>query len=274
MPNFKTSDGLTLHFRDDGEGVPVLCLSGLTRNSNDFGYITGKLPGVRLIRLDYRGRGRSDWAQDYRTYNVLRESQDAFELMDHLGIEAFAILGTSRGGLNAMTMGAVNMSRILGVAFNDIGPDLDAPGLKVIMDYIGRGPIWKTLEEATRARPNVMAGFANVPEDRWRNEVENLYHQTPDGLVINYDPKLRDAVIEASEIAPPDLWPFFSAFSHVPVALIRGANSDLLSAETFEKMQAALPEAVAVTVADRGHIPFLDEPESLDALNRWIEMLT
>ncbi|WP_370227410.1 alpha/beta fold hydrolase [Cognatishimia sp.] len=274
MANFQTSDGVTLFYTDDAtNAVPVLCLSGLTRNSTDFSYIDGLLPDARLIKMDYRGRGKSDWVADFTTYSVAREAQDALELMDHLGIEKFAILGTSRGGLIAMTLGAMCMDRILGVAMNDIGPELDAQGLAAIMVFLGRAPVWKTYAEAAAARSGVMAGFANVPDSRWREEVEKQHHQTPQGLINTYDPKLRDAVEASSLQAIPDLWPFFTAFAHVPVALIRGANSDLLSTESFARMQRELPDALAVTVADRGHIPFLDEPEALATLRAWIARL-
>lgn len=274
MANFQTSDGVTLFYTDDAtDAVPVLCLSGLTRNSTDFSYIDGLLPDARLIKMDYRGRGKSDWVADFTTYSVAREAQDALELMDHLGIEKFAILGTSRGGLIAMTLGAMCMDRILGVAMNDIGPELDAQGLAAIMVFLGRAPVWKTYAEAAAARSGVMAGFANVPDSRWREEVEKQHHQTPQGLINTYDPKLRDAVEASSLQAIPDLWPFFTAFAHVPVALIRGANSDLLSTESFARMQRELPDALAVTVADRGHIPFLDEPEALATLRAWIARL-
>lgn len=273
MPNFKTSDGLTLYYTDQGEGVPILCLSGLTRNSNDFSYIDGNLPGTRLIKMDYRGRGRSDWATDYTTYSIPRESMDALELVDHLQIDRFAILGSSRGGLCAMTIGVIAMHRLIGVAFNDIGPEIDPQGIDVIMNFIGRPPIWKTLNEAALARPNAMVGFENVPDSRWREECEKLFHQTPDGLMNTYDPKLRDAILEASLQDVPDLWPFFNAFTDIPVAVIRGENSDLLSQQTFEKMQKSLPNAIMTNVKDRGHIPFLDEPESLAALTQWVKAM-
>ncbi|SEO62301.1 Pimeloyl-ACP methyl ester carboxylesterase [Salinihabitans flavidus] len=275
MPNFDTSDGLTLHYSVEGnpQGVPVLCLSGLTRNTSDFSYVTPHLADVRLIKLDYRGRGLSDWAEDYLSYNVPRECRDVLDLMDHLGIERFAVLGTSRGGLNAMTLGAMVKERLLGVAFNDIGPVLETEGLEVILGYLGRNPGWKNYREATAARPGVMAGFANVSAARWREEVEKFYHQTPDGLIINYDPRLRDAVIEAGTHDAPDLWPYYEALADLPVAVIRGGNSDLLSEETFGEMGRRIPNAILATVPDRGHIPFLDEPEAVAALREWVDRL-
>lgn len=273
MPNFKTTDGLTLYFSDQGEGIPMLCLSGLSRNSNDFSYIDDHLEGVRLIKMDYRGRGRSDWAEDFTTYNIPRESMDALELMDHLEIETFAVLGSSRGGLCAMTIGAFAKERLLGVAFNDIGPEIDPRGLQFINEYLGRPPTWKTLSEAAEKRAQAMVAFKNVPESRWREEVEKLYRQSESGLALTYDPKLRDAVMEAQKQDVPDLWPFFTAFSDIPVTVIRGEGSDILSAETFAKMTEAMPSAIMAEVKDRGHIPYLDEPESLAALRMWINQI-
>jgi len=270
MPNFKTSDGLTLYFSDEGEGLPLLCLSGLTRNSSDFSYIDGHLEGVRLIKMDYRGRGRSDWAEDNTTYNIPRESMDALELMDHLGIEKFALLGTSRGGLCGMTIGAMAKERLMGVAFNDIGPDIDPSGMAAIAAYLGRPPVWSTLAEAAEKRGAAMIGFHNVPAQRWREEVEKLYRQTPAGLDLNYDPKLRDAVLGARDQDAPDLWPYFNALADIPVAVIWGEHSNILSAQTFARMQEEMPSAIAVTVKDRGHVPFLDEPEALAGLRTWI----
>ncbi|SPF77931.1 alpha/beta fold hydrolase [Pseudoprimorskyibacter insulae] len=272
MPKFTTHDGISLHYTDEGEGLPLLCLSGLTRDHRDFDYVAPHLTGVRLIRLDYRGRGQSDWA-DYHTYTIPTEGQDALALLDHLGIAKAAILGTSRGGLIAMALAATVKDRLLGAALNDIGPEIAADGLKVIEGYLGRNPKWKTVDEAIAKRAGVMAGFANVPESRWREEVDHLYVVTDDGLKIPYDPKLREAVLEAGAQPIPDLWPLFDAFKGLPLCTIRGANSDLLSPGTFAEMKRRRPDMIAAEVPDRGHIPFLDEPEALDALQRWLKML-
>lgn len=273
MPTFLTSDGLNLHFSDEGDGVPVICLSGLTRNSDDFEYVTPHLQDVRLIKLDYRGRGKSDWAEDHLTYSVPREAQDVVELMDHLGLEKSAFIGTSRGGLISMSLTAMIRERMLGVVLVDIGPVLDMDGLTVILNYLGNNPIWSTWAEATSQRHTVMAGFANVPDSRWRREVEHLYHQTEQGLVINYDPRLKQAMIEAGTHEVPDLWPYYQALAGTPVAVIHGANSDLLSAETVAEMGRRIPGSIIATVPDRGHIPFLDEPESVAAIRTWVAMI-
>ncbi|MGX9356612.1 alpha/beta fold hydrolase [Roseobacteraceae bacterium S113] len=270
MPHFTTSDGVSLYYSDHGTGQPVLCLSGLTRDSRDFDYVAPFLAGHRMICMDYRGRGKSEHA-DPSTYTIPREGQDAMELLAHLGIAQAAILGTSRGGLIAMGLAATVPDALLGVALNDIGPELDPAGLDVIMGYIGRQPIWKTYEEAAQARPGVMAGFANVPAERWRAEVEKFFDETPSGLKITYDPRLREAVEAAGAQPMPDLWPFFDALEGKPIAIIRGENSDLLSEDTMEEMIRRRPDACTAVVPDRGHVPFLDEHESQVAILEWLE---
>lgn len=270
MPRFTTSDGVSLSYTDEGAGLPILCLSGLTRDGRDFDYVMPYLEGHRVIRLDYRGRGRSDHAP-WESYTIPREGQDALELLAHLGLTQAAILGTSRGGLIAMGLAATVPDVLLGVALNDIGPVIDPVGLTAIMGYLGKQPIWTTYEEAAAARPGVMAGFANVPPERWRAEVEKFYNETPDGLRITYDPKLRDAVEAAGAQPVPDLWPLYDALAGKPLAIIRGANSDLLTQETFDEMVRRRPDAQAAVVPDRGHVPFLDEAEAVTALQSWLK---
>lgn len=272
MPRFTTSDGVSLHYSDEGSGLPLLCLAGLTRDSRDFDFVAPHLTGVRLIRMDYRGRGQSDWA-DFASYQIPVEGRDAVELLDHLGIEKAAVLGTSRGGLIAMMLAATVKERLLGVALNDIGPEIAPEGLAVIKDYLGRTPTLKTHAEVAEARERMMTGFANVPKSRWLDEAERLFTQGEDGLTLTYDPKLRDAVLDSGAQPAPDLWPLFEALSGLPLMALRGANSDLLSTETFAEMKRRRPDMIAVEVPDRGHIPFLDEPESLNALERWLHML-
>ena len=269
MPSFQT-DGLSLHYTDEGVGIPVLCLSGLTRTGADFDYVARHFPAIRLIRLDYRGRGQSDRA-DPATYTVGQEATDVLALLDHLGLPRVAILGSSRGGLIAMWLGMVAKDRLLGVALNDIGPEISVIGLEVIKSYVGRNPPQKTWADAAEARETIMTGFVNVPKSRWLDEVKHHYDQTETGLIIRYDPRLRDAVLAAGP--PPDLWPLFDTLTGLPLALIRGANSDLLSAETAQDMRRRRPDMGFANVPGRGHIPFLDEPESLAVLRSWLEQI-
>lgn len=271
MPFFKAADGTKLYYEESGEGIPVLALSGLTRNIRDFDHVAPHLP-VRLIRMDYRGRGQSDWA-DHNSYNIPQEANDALALLDHLGLEKSAILGTSRGGLIAMLLAATAKDRLLGVVLNDIGPEIDPQGMKVIANYIGKNPIEDNHEDAARARARNWVQFNNVPHARWLAEVRAHYAQTADGLVVRYDPKLRDAVLAGLEQPTPDLWPLYDALGGLPLALIRGANSDLLSEACADEMLRRRPDIIRADIADRGHVPFLDEVAALDALAEWLEDL-
>lgn len=269
MARFTTSDGLSLHYTDEGKGLPILCLAGLTRTGGDFDYVAPHLSDHRLIRLDARGRGQSDFDPEWRNYNLAVEGRDALELLDHLGLEQVAILGTSRGGLIAMTLAAVAKERLLGVALNDVGPVLDPKGIGFIMGYLGRNPSARTHAEAAAAMARAFPEFHDVPPSRWLQEVQRHYVEADTGLKITYDPHLRDAVLAASQGAPAHLWPLFDALEGLPLATIRGANSTLFSQETLRQMQARRPDMIVAEVPGRGHVPFLDEPEALAALQDW-----
>lgn len=269
---FPAEDGAKLAYSDEGQGLPVLCLAGLTRNMADFDYVAPHLPGVRLIRMDYRGRGQSDYT-GADTYTVPQEGKDALALLNHLGIDKAAVLGTSRGGLIGLLLAAAAHDRLLGLCLNDVGPEIEKAGLDRIFDYVGRNPRAHTHQELADKLPAAMPGFANVPEGRWLSDARRHYDETPDGLKIRYDPTLRDAFLDAFKGEQPDLWPLWQATAGLPVALIRGANSVLLSAEVAARMQRLRPDMIFAEVPDRAHVPWLDEAESLAALNRWLALL-
>lgn len=272
--HFTADDGARIAYRDEGQGQPVLALSGLTRTGRDFDYMAPHLSGVRLIRMDYRGRGASDFT-GAATYTVPREGADALGLLDHLGIGSAAVIGTSRGGLIGMYLAAVAKARLAGLCLVDVGPVLEKEGLLKIFDYLGRNPAAKTAAEMVAKMPKAMAGFANVPESRWAEEVARHYVETPDRLAITYDPALRGPFVEAFAGGKdiPEAWPFFDACAGLPLALIRAANSDLVSRSSAEKMRLRRPDMVFAEVPDRAHIPFLDEPESLAAIRDWLALI-
>ena len=272
MRRFEAEDGTSLAYLDEGEGLPILCLAGLTRDRRDFDYLAPHLTGLRLVRLDARGRGASDWA-DPDTYTVQQEAEDAVTLLDHLGIERAGIIGTSRGGLLSMWLAATAKGRLRGVCLVDIGPEIAEEGLRVIRGYVGRRPKVRTLAEAAELRAQIMDGFEDVPPERWRAEVEHFFEVREDGLHLAYDPALAGTVAASSGQPSPDLWPLFDGLGGLPLAMIRGANSDLLTPQTFAEMRRRRPDAIAAEVPGRGHVPFLDEPESLAAIRDWIARL-
>lgn len=267
---FKAADGATLAYSDEGTGLPLLALAGFTRTRHDFDYLARHLQGVRLIRLDSRGRGDSQWTGT-DTYTAPQEARDALALLDHLGVERAAVIGSSRGGILGMLMAIMAPERILGVCLNDVGPELERAGLERIGTYIGVLPAVDTLEEIADRMPAAMPGFERVPDLRWEQETTRRYIQTSHGVVLPYDPELRQAFHKALSAPAVSAWPLFEACAHIPVAVIHGANSDVLSQAGADAMQARRPDLIRVDVPDRGHTPFLDEPEALAAIQRWLQ---
>ena len=272
---FTTSDGARLGFDVTGTGTPLLCLPGLTRNRHDFDYVLPHLTGQgigQVIRMDYRGRGASDWTGP-ATYTVLQEAQDALALLDHLGIAQTALLGTSRGGLIAMLLAVIAKDRLTGICLNDIGAQVERAGLTRIASYIGRSPTVPDRAQYAKILAAASPAFVDVPHTRWLAEAAHQTQITPDGLRLTYDPSLRDSFLTALNGPETDLWPLFDACAGLPLALIRGANSDLLSPQTVAEMQSRRPDLIVAHVPGRGHVPFLDEPESLIALRRFLQAL-
>lgn len=288
MNTFTTKDGLALAYMDDdaggaaggSTGAPLLCLAGLTRNSSDFDFFVAAMRdagvGRRIIRIDARGRGGSDHDPNFSNYNIMQEAADAVALLDHLGVDKAVIIGSSRGGFQAMVLAASAPARLVGVVLNDVGPELDPRGLTKIMGYLGLPPAAKTMAEAAAG---LKAGFGadfDVDDVFWDEMAERSYHITDTGLALTYDPKLRDAVIEQAAAIDPDgpgLWPLFEALKPVPAIVLRGANSDLLSADISARMKTAKPDLAEVVVAGRGHIPRLDEPEVVTAIVSFLEQI-
>lgn len=270
MKTFRASDGLTLAYQDHGTGEPVLCLAGITRNSRDFCHLVEPFSEYRLIMPDYRGRGTSDWDPNVSGYTPLVEAQDAFELLDHLKLPRVKVIGTSRGGIVAILMALQKRERISGILFNDIGPKIELAGLERILTHLGRNPGFRTMTEAAQSLASNSPDFKNVSIDQWRHEAENRYQLVGKQVVIRYDPGLRDAFVAAMDAMETNLWPHFAALGKMPLALIRGENSDLLTEATAKAMQGTHPKLAITTALDRGHCPFLNEHESLVAIRRFL----
>ena len=275
-------DGLKLHYAEYGSaldpGAPVVCLPGLTRSAEDFAALAralsfGGRKRRRVLALDYRGRGLSEWDRNWENYNVGVENADILSLLDAAEIHHAVVIGTSRGGLIGMFLAATAKDRLAGLCLNDIGPDIARGGLEKIREYVGRNPAAKTIDDLVARLPGQMTGFANVPDERWRAFAQGLYDETPNGLINRYDPALRDSFLATFDAPPADLWPWFDACAGLPLALIRGGNSDLLMPETAAEMRRRRPDMQFAEVPDRGHVPFLDEPGSLRVIRDWLAQI-
>ncbi|MEM1129995.1 MAG: haloacid dehalogenase type II [Pseudomonadota bacterium] len=269
-------DGMRIAFKDEGTGPALLCLAGLTRTMADFDFVARDFSDrARIIRVDLRGRGESAYDPDYKNYNTICESRDILALLDHLAIDKVAILGTSRGGLIALTLAVGHVERLSGVCLVDVGPEIEPEGLAFIFSYLGQKTECTTLDDMAAELQRKNAGrFPDVPVSRWRLQASRNWAETGGPLQMRYDPALRKAVLEQSAgDAIPDLWPLFDAFEGIPLALIRGENSDVLSKDTAARMRERRPDMIFGEVPNRGHVPFLDEPEAQKVISDFLDLL-
>jgi pimeloyl-ACP methyl ester carboxylesterase len=268
VKRFTTSDGLSLAYTDEGEGLPLLCIPGLTRNGADFDELAAALGGrCRLIRITLRGRGASDRDPDPQNYNVGVEARDVLELLDHLGLSRVVVVGTSRGGLIAMVLATTVKDRLAGVLLNDIGPELAPEGIANILTYLGVPPKARSHTEVAGAlRVRMGERFPGLTDEKWLSLARRWFDEGPEGLALNYDARIRDGVEATAGQPAADMWPLFDALQGRPLAVVRGANSDLLTAKTVERMRERRPDLIVAEVPERGHVPFLDEAEAQAAL--------
>lgn len=270
-------DGLKLHFRDypgpesAADRLPVLCLHGLTRNARDFDVLAPHLAqGRRVICPDLRGRGDSEYARDSGTYTPMQYCEDVLALLDQEGVDRFVAIGTSLGGLMMMGLATVIPERFAGAVINDVGPWLEPAGLARIKDYVGQGRTYPTWVHAARGLEDAQGdAHPGQPLDFWIGKAKRLMTLANNGrIVFDYDMKIAEPLLAIDVDEQPDLWPAWEALAHVPVLVLRGALSDLLSAETLDEMMRRIPSAETVTLDGVGHAPTLDEPESLAAIER------
>lgn len=275
---YTVHDGLRLYARDYGDrrskALPVICLPGLTRNSKDFHDIAVPLSrDRRVIALDYRGRGLSDYASDWSTYHPLVELSDTLSLMAREGVEHAAVIGTSRGGLIAMLMAALRPTAIKAVVLNDIGPEIASEGLLRIRGYLQHAPAPAHWADASDILQKSNPGFFNLSDAEWTAFAHSVFRDVRGAPKSDFDANLRRTFISYADIVygrVPTLWPQFAAMETIPALLIRGENSDLLSLETVEKMDRLRGGMDTITVPDRGHAPFLTEDGLLDAIVKLI----
>lgn len=278
---YTSSDNLNLYARDYGDPLspwlPVVCLAGLSRSSRDFHALAVALAGHRhrprrVVAFDYRGRGRSAWDPDHRNYNPGREMADVADGMAAAGVSRAIVVGTSRGGIIGMAIALTRPATVAGLILNDVGPAIDPLGLARIKAYIGRIPAPDDWADAARIMRRLHGGRFTAWDDGDWDRFARLTYRDVDGRpVSDYDPKLA-ATLEGVELDQPmqTLWQEFDALKALPMMVIRGANSDLLSAATVTRMAAMHPGLDVVTIADEGHPPLLRGKPLLGRISSFI----
>ncbi len=278
---FESTDGLSLYYREyPGPGAaarPVLCLPGLTRNSRDFEELAAHLAERRRVLCpDLRGRGRSEYDPNSARYTPGTYVGDVIALLAAAAAPRVIVIGTSLGGLLAMMLTAMQRDAVAGVVLNDVGPEIDPRGLERIRGYVGKGKAVASWDQAADAVRSLNAElFPGFERSDWLRLARRSYAERDDGLLHpDYDPRIADPFGQSGGATPAaDMWPLYTALESVPTLSIRGSLSDILSAKTVERMAREKPDLVVLNVANRGHAPLLDEPECIEAIDRFVEPL-
>jgi pimeloyl-ACP methyl ester carboxylesterase len=277
---FLSADGLELRYRDYGpknDKPPLICLAGLTRNARDFhDFATHFGKERRVIALDLRGRGRSARDPNWQNYQPPTYMNDVVTLITTAGLNHFVLVGTSLGGLISMGVAATLPKLTKGVVLNDIGPDMDPTGIGRIAAYVGTPVFMPDFTVAGAAlKAQFRGAYPDLAEERWPDFARRIFVNVPgkEGLELDYDLDIAKPIQQqvAANAPPPDLWPLFRMLRNIPVLAIRGALSDVLSASTFERMGQDMPKLTRLVVANRGHVPLLDEPEVVNAVEGFLQ---
>ncbi len=271
-------DGLRLHLRDYGlandPGTPVVCLPGLTRNSADFGPLAAALAGGRkcakrrVLALDYRGRGLSGHDPDWRNYRLDIENRDILAVLAAMEISGAVFVGTSRGGLHTMLISATRPAVLRGAVLNDIGPVLEPRGMARIRSYVGKLPVPGSIAEAVSLLKEIIGErFEGLSEEDWETYARMTFADDVGRMAMRYDPNLMKPLEALDPGQPlPEFWPQFCGLQGIPLLIIRGANSDLLSPETLQEMLRRHPGAETRTVEGQGHAPLLIDQAAIGAI--------
>jgi len=263
-------DGLRLHVRDygapgAGRALPVVCLPGLARTVADFDMLAPALangdPPRRVIALDSRGRGQSDYDRNPANYNLAVELADAVSVLTALEIGPAVFIGSSRGGLLTMLLAVAHPTAVAGAVLHDIGPVIDPKGLARIKSYVGKLPQPRDYADGAEFLRRLSdSHFPKLTPEQWLAAAQRTWKSDGGRLVPTYDVRLSQTLAEIDIERPlPAMWNEFDALKRVPVLLIRGANSDILSAETAAAMREHHPGMETIEVPDQGHVPTLDD---------------
>lgn len=276
--SFHAQDGLRLSYRDYGDRrsarTPLLCLSGLTRNSKDFHeFALRHAPTRRVVCLDYRGRGRSAYDPDPRNYQAAVYVSDIQHLLAVTHMQKVIVVGTSLGGILAMAMTMAVPTMLAAVILNDIGPDVSESGRQRIAGYVGKAVNVPSYEAGAAGwRQAYAPAYPNLGDEGWMRISRGSFteDEVNGGLRLDYDLNIAVALREQAKTPLPDLWPLFRGLRPLPVLALRGALSDVLTADTFVRMKREHAGMIAVTVPGVGHIPMLDEPEAETAIDAFL----
>jgi len=272
--NYLRCAGREIHYTEWGSEHQevVIAWHGLARTCRDMDELAAHLSRrYRVICPDTIGRGLSEWSPEPgREYCLAFYVRVALELIDQLGLDQFHWVGTSMGGaIGTLAAAGPLRGRIRRLVLNDNGPSLAAPALERIKSYAGNPAAFATVSELEQYFRSVYKPYGWLSDAQWRRLTETSTRRLPDGRVTpHYDPAMVRQFIDHPD--DYELWEAWDSLD-LPVLCLRGADSDLLLAETAEAMRSRGPRAVVATIAGCGHAPALNVPAQLDLVERFLD---
>jgi pimeloyl-ACP methyl ester carboxylesterase len=247
----------------------VVCVHGLTRNCRDFDFLAEALEAdCRVICVDVVGRGQSDWLVSEAGYdNYLLYLSDAIELLKHIRALGGADIqldwvGVSMGGLIGMALATqpvlpltlpVPVRRLV---ISDIGPLIPVTALARIGQYLGRDPRFNSLEEFEAYLKKISNPFGPLTEPQWHHLAIHSVREFDDGTYgFRYDPRIAES-FKRHLTKDIDLWEQWDKL-HIPTLVLRGMESDLLSAKTAMEMKVRGNRTQIIELSGIGHAPML-----------------
>ena len=236
----------------------LVCVHGLTRCARDFDAFAAAMSDrYRVVCVDIAGRGDSDWLPDPMLYQLPQYLADVVTLIARLDVEDVHWVGTSMGGLLGMALAAQANTPITKLVINDAGPVVSKVSLQRIASYVGMAPVFPDIEAADKYVRAVSATFGTHTDAEWRFLTEVVVRKNAGGgLRLHYDPKLAEPFRATLPEKDLELWPVWDAI-RCPTLVLRGAQSDLLTRETCDKMAGRGPKAKVVEIPGVGHAPTL-----------------
>jgi len=252
-----------------GNSRVALCVHGVGRNARDFDVLAEALSSThRVLAVDMPGRGESDWLANPNDYVFTTYLTTLTALIARSGVEEVDWIGTSMGGLLGMVVAAQTKSPIARLVINDVGPTLETAAIDRIRGYFGQDPTFATYAEIHHYIRTVSAPFGKLSEAQWEHVVRSNVRERPDGRWgLAYDPGI--AVPFAASTAPVDLWMLWDAI-RCPTLVLRGKDSDLLSAPTAAAMATRGPKPAIIEFAEVGHAPTLLSLDQIDPVVRFL----
>ncbi len=273
MSRISTWDGLNIqvHQWGDGPGMPLLCLPGLVRTGGDFMAIAARYGEERrIVSLDYLGRGGSDWPADAARYGAEATLRDVMDACAALHLHRAGVIGTSFGGLLAMGLAMARPTLLAGVVLNDIGPELGGPGAASVLDFISDSPEMPNQAAALAYLRGQLGDGMRPDAPGWEDLANLTYVPTGNGAWRPHWDKRTALLLKG---VPRPLWPLFHALPDIPLVLVHGRLSQLLTDDGVAAMAGFRPDMAVVEVDNVGHAPTLAEPDVLAALDAFVSRL-